>query len=429
MLALALLLLSQATPSKAYVNVENNGADAGFMRVFNITSGGSCTVNQLTNVATCTFSGGGSVTIPNCASGTVLTGDGGVLFCTQQSIPGLPVGSIQYNGDAGGFGGLTKLITNDGQNPTVLPITANPAAPSAGRSLYDFQWTSGMPGIPSQVDSFFHSPNWAGMTPPMSGLGQNGSWALVCHLPDGFNVSALGTMVGTSTTTTTFGSTFNWTFDAGNIIQRQRWSVGSSGAGGPNIWNTMHETLGSVYMGQDSTGGGGFLAWERLGTFTAVSLLDGGTADPSSYIFAGWMPCGTSLTGTFDSSAFTNDFYIGCDAADSNLHACSNDQTGSATCTDLGSAFPCRAAPGPLGQPGSSPHGYDIFFWAPPNATAITWYIAGIDTANNATGTFTDLPVIANYLCWYGGRNSGHDAGSGSSGSMGIGGECVWQHL
>lgn len=405
MLALA-LLLSQAPPSKAYVNVENNGADAGFMRVFNITSGGSCTVNQLTNVATCTFSGGG----------------GG-------AAPGGSKGQAQFNAGDGGFGGMSNFVSLDGRNPTFLPIAANPSAPDAGRTVYDIGWTPGMPEFPHELDNFFGVPNWAGMTPPYSGLGTQGSWQLVCHLPDQYGGGNLSTLYGTQTVLQPFSSTTGFSFDAGSLMGRLRWAVGATGASGPNVWSTMRETLGSLWVGVGGvSGSGGFKAWERIATLTeTTNPTDGGNPDSSAYFFAGWTLCGTAFTNTSDSSALQDTIYFGCDSANADIHACSNDRVGNATCTDLGANFPCRSGSGGT----TGPYGYDAFFYQTPSVPgAVGYFIVSIDRAVSATGTLTDLPTPqSGYLCYYAARNSGHDAGSTSGGSIGVGGECVWQHL
>lgn len=440
-LLIALLLaVPSPTPSapKIYVgpDLRNQGVSLGTVNAINCSGAGiTCTrdggVGTLRVTASTSDAGGSSLVLPLCDAGYVLTSDGGSLSCTSTILsalaaqPGAPVGSIQYNGDAGGFGGVTQVITADGAHLTILPDTAVANAPSAGRTTQDIMWTAGMPEVPSEIDSFFGVPNWSGMTPPYSGLGTQGSWQLVCHTPDQYGGGNLSTLYGTQTVLQPFTSTTGFTFDAGSIMGRMRWAVGATSGSGPNIWSTMRETLGSMWGGALS-GSGGFKAWERIATLTETSLLDGGNPDSASYMFAGWTLCGISLTGTSDSSAFHDTVYFGCDSADTNIHACSNDETGSATCTDLGANFPCRS--GSRGLTG--PYGYDAFFYESPTHGSIGYFIHGIDRNVSATGTLTDLPNPAQgYLCYYAARNSGHDAGSGSSGSMGIGGECVWQHL
>lgn len=433
--SLLIVLLSQAgaTPVPG-VQMQNGGTPVGQATTLNCTGAGvTCTKSGSTATITVPGGGSGGITIPNCDAGYVLTGDGGALFCTSTIItalsagPGLPVGSVQYNGDAGGLGGMTSVVTADGAHLTYLPDTAVAASPSAGRTTQDIGWTSGMPEWPYEIDSFFQQPNWAGMTPPLSGLGSLGSWKLVCHLPDQYSGSNLATNFGTNTSTIAFGSTTSWGFDAGTLLGRLEWAVGANTGSGANIWSTMRETTGTLWRGVPSATSGGFKAWERLATLTESTILaDGGNPDSASYMFAGWTTCGSTLTTTADSSAILDTIYVGCDSADSNLHVCSNDRTGSATCTDLGANYPCRS--GSAGATG--PYGYDAFFYEIPGGTSVGWFVKSIDRSFSATGTLTDLPLWqTGYLCYYAARNSGHDAGSASSGSMGIGAECVWQHL
>lgn len=57
-------------------------------------------------------------------------------------------------------------------------------------------------------------------------------------------------------------------------------------------------------------------------------------------VYVGIGDIGVGFAG--DPSAITNTIYVGCDAADDNLSVCSNDGSGSATCTALGASFPCK---------------------------------------------------------------------------------------
>jgi hypothetical protein len=102
---------------------------------------------------------------------------------------------------------------------------------------------------------------------------------------------------------------------------------------------------------------------------------------------------GTTFAG--DPSAATDTIYVGCNAADTNLSICTNDASGSATCTTLGASFPCKT---------SSEVGYDFTLVRHRTAGTYRWRVTKHD-GTTATGTLSsDLPTLTakasiNALC------------------------------
>lgn len=81
-------------------------------------------------------------------------------------------------------------------------------------------------------------------------------------------------------------------------------------------------------------------------------------------------------------SALPNSAYVGCEPGQSNLHACTNDGSGSATCTDLGASFPCGS------------NGALLNTYINATATNVTFSVSNVASGATATVTATsDLPT------------------------------------
>jgi hypothetical protein len=98
-------------------------------------------------------------------------------------------------------------------------------------------------------------------------------------------------------------------------------------------------------------------------------------------LYVGIQQIGGSAAG--DPSAQLHTLYMGCDASQANLQVCSNDGSGTATCTDLGASFPCKVA---------SETGYD-FAVHRVKGTSNFRYIVKKHDGTTSRGTITaDLP-------------------------------------
>lgn len=94
-----------------------------------------------------------------------------------------------------------------------------------------------------------------------------------------------------------------------------------------------------------------------------------------------------------------NTIYAGCDSGDTNLKVCSNDASGTATCTDLGASFPCHLD-------GAA---FDVWLYAAPGgATTVDYAVKRLDSAAFASGTISsDLPSTTLQLAWHVWMNNG----------------------
>lgn len=106
----------------------------------------------------------------------------------------------------------------------------------------------------------------------------------------------------------------------------------------PRIQYTSATSADALAGWSFAAGGGDRLVpghWDVVRWRFALSSIVSGQA-----VFVGIQNAAGSWTG--DPNALTNTFYVGCDAADSDLEVCANDASGSATCTTLGATFPCK---------------------------------------------------------------------------------------
>jgi hypothetical protein len=143
-----------------------------------------------------------------------------------------------------------------------------------------------------------------------------------------------------------------------------------------------------------STGVGGFSYWIRW----ALETNNGTTA-----AFAGVTGDATAGTGCASNpNAILNTIYMGCQGT-TNWNICSNDATSTATCSDLGSGFPCATVPG----------FFDFIITAQPGASTVQYRIVNLITQATATGDISsDLPVNTAFMGWKVNACSGADAGA-----------------
>lgn len=109
----------------------------------------------------------------------------------------------------------------------------------------------------------------------------------------------------------------------------------------------------------------------------------------------------TAVIGNVNPSTLTQGVYYGFDSAQTTWRVCSNDSTGSATCTDLGAQFPVN-----LGS-----DGFEFRLFASANGSDIKYWAQRLGTGDTASGTIsTDLPTNTTMLAPQLWVNNGTDA-------------------
>lgn len=129
----------------------------------------------------------------------------------------------------------------------------------------------------------------------------------------------------------------------------------------------------------NAAGFGGFLAKFKWGVTTSISV---------QRVFIGMY--GTINTiGNVEPSSLADTIYFGCDAATTNYGICANGGSGTSTCTDLGSNFPCKTAN----------VAFTGWIYVPPNGSTAEYAIQRHDVANFASGVVpNDLPTATTFL-------------------------------
>lgn len=337
-----------------------------------------------------------------CAAGNHVSsiGAGGELACTADAggAGGSPGGSttqVQYN-NAGSFGGITGLLS-DGAYMMHVATTTHPAAPSAGQvKQYAFQHHgSTAPAIPQFVDgdaqmemhqfpftaSFDY--RWGCLTPAGGG---NALLAASGFAPPSGNTT--GTAAAVAWASTDERTRHAW-------VQYPSATTASSSAG-------VRANADVMWRG-NAAGLGGWYWW------AAVNIV---TTTANQRVFMGLKDSTAVITATTNPSASLDTVYFGCDAAQTTLRICSNDNAGAATCADLGANFPCTTAN----------IAYDVALWAAPNGSSIGYYIRRLVGGQTASGTLSsDLPRNTVALGWDLWINNG---GTAAASTMQFGGTC-----
>ncbi len=326
---------------------------------------------------------------------TYLRGDG--TWSTPAGGGGSPGGSsgqLQYN-NAGSFGGMSR-VTTDGGDLIVTGTTVEPAAPASGLlKLYGAQphgsagpvlpfWKGGTTQVDYRLFPEMRSadPVWGCLQP-----GAHGSTTIT---PAGSIIAggATGTPAAVSWAATDERTRAKW-------VQYPSATTASSSAG-------LRAGVDYVWRG-NAAGLGGWYTW---GSFSIV------TTTANQRLFVGLKDAVAVITATTNPSAALDTVYFGCDAAQTTIRICSNDNAGAATCTDLGASFPCTTAN----------IAYDWALWAQPNGSSIGYYIRRLVNGSEAQGTIsTDLPRNTVALGWDFWINNG---GTAAASTLQFGGVC-----
>lgn len=190
-----------------------------------------------------------------------------------------------------------------------------------------------------------------------------------CVTPAGFGTSTL-TNYGSAGTNSVTGTGAGVSFDLSSALGRSlkvEYDSASSGATPTPAAAGVRANAHLAWRG-NGNGTGGWDWWAACGTSTTVS---------GQRFFCGLKEGTSAIAATAEPSAQTYTSYVGCDSTQTTLRACSNDASASASCTDLGSNFPCGGAY------------YNVRIWAKPSDTSIGYQVDRVDAAYTASGTFT----------------------------------------
>lgn len=353
--------------------------------------------------------------------------------CTQPAysdLSGSPIAGgsspqVQYN-NSGVLGGMSNY-TSDGTRPIVTAETSVPSSPSAGQSAQlDWSPSTGFPGIPFRVDGSMGGIP-AGILEQFTEGVNASNWSYYCANVGGSAIFATRGGVPTAANWSSTGSQ-QQTADGGvcgqnassstcnNLFWRMNWVL-SGNTGGTNLQSTLIQPFVAPWRG-NTAGAGGFIWWNRI----ALHI----SRKQHRYFFG----LQNSATGFVnDPNAVTDTVYFGANNGDTNLSICSNDETGTATCSSLGSNFPTQSPD--FGTDGGILVDtiYDMWLAAAPNASSISYYISvvnGTNTGANAHGSISsDLPVASVFLRAADELNAADGGAVGAAPSIYFNGMCV----
>jgi hypothetical protein len=257
--------------------------------------------------------------------------------------PGGSTTQVQYN-NAGAFDGAAKLVIDANTCATLVDYTTtDPAAPSAGTSLYSkLRANRAAPAFRS-----------ASTGPVDIGVAEYGKRILAPAITTAGTAGTLATTnLLTSSYRTNWGGTANTTYGARSPLAC--WSGNAAGLGG-------------------------FFACLKFGIQEYVSgcRLIAGLADSAST---------TLLNG--DPSALSNFFGIAKDAGDSYLQLMHNDAAGTCTKTDLGVNYSCAAN-----------NVYELRIFCASNTSVFYYSLQRLDSAQFTEGSVsTNVPAATAFL-------------------------------
>lgn len=310
--------------------------------------------------------GGASGGVPNVTPAVPAT-----LLCTQSQAISL------Y--DDGGSLGVNCIDTYNG---TSTGTTTTPSAPSTGQvTAYSFQLDAGMPILPLTVDNYFGTPSPQGIASVFTYYSTTMKWSPQCWLVLGWGKN-INYLIGADTASQV-GTVSNPAWANTSLLTRSKARRFTAGSAANNVnYGVKPDSATQVAWRGNASGAGGWFFWTRFSVATAAAGLR---------YFVGMQNSVTLMTSTVDPNTITDAVGIECQAGDSNFSICSNDNSGTATCSTLGSGFPCATA-------GAF---YDVWLSAAPNASSIEYFIERLDTAAQVGGSLTsDLPRNTVQLNW-----------------------------
>lgn len=330
-------------------------------------------------------------TVPNCTDTAgqhlnyTAASNGWSCGTSQTHDVGGSSPQVQYN-NSGAFGGIAN-VQSDGTRLSIVGETAHPSAPGSNALQYDFIHASGWPHMPYQTDSFAGIPMPVGVLGTTFTIGTGTqAWNWRCSRQATSNSTIpINTNGPTPVAINLTGSGPTW--DGTSQLNRIFWIQGTSTAA-INASLGMREGFSNANRGSVA-GTGGFI-WS-----TRIAIKAVNTANRAAF---GLFNTTSALTANADPNAATDSVYFGCNAGDTNLSICSNDNSGTATCNTLGANFPCQTA-GAI---------YDFWLAAAPAASTILYKVDRLDSVQSTNGTVSsDLPRNTVQLSWQDWFNTG----------------------
>lgn len=322
---------------------------------------------------------------------------GGVPNVTGKNFSCTASQALGFSDDGGSIAAICVSIATVTANNNTVPATPTGVGST---TTYQFIFDAGFPSIPYTIDSFMGTPIPVGLFGATFESTAGSNWSCGCTEAEGWGnnnfvstrwVSGGQVVQGTSTSAAGWASTSLYT-RLHFIVQQSVAAINSS--------SEVRHSRETVWRG-NSAGAGGWLSQERFG----LDAVDGGAR-----VAVGYWNATTAPTATSDPSVITNAVYVGCDQTQATMHICSNDNSGAATCSDLGSLFPCAGTAGGGAAAGVNLVPYDFWLAAAPNGAQINYYLKRLDTGDEISGGITtDLPQNTVQLGWHVYANSGQD--------------------
>lgn len=311
--------------------------------------------------------------------------------------PGGVLGSVQYFSDAGVFGGMSGLGT-DGTDLIFVERSTHATNPASGTSvLYLFDHYGA--GSPAALQVGSVALGFDQHLSPYPFMRSDDAW-WGCVLPSAHGQTTY-TVTGRAAAGTATGTAAAVAWASTDARTRQVW-IQHPAAATANTNAGYRSNIDYMWRG-NATDLGGFLWWGAFALSTVTA---------TTRVFAGLKDATAIITATSDPNVTLDAVYFGCNAADSNLSICSNDNTSTATCTTLGANFPCH----------TNNAAYDVALWSAANGSTIGYWIRNLTSGTEATGSLsTDLPRNTVQLNWEFTANTG---GTASAVNIHIGGTC-----
>jgi hypothetical protein len=304
-------------------------------------------------------------------SGAAPPSTGQVLIATSattatwQPVTASPAGSttqVQYN-NAGAFAGTAGLVIDAGGLPTVGELTTpNPAAPTAGSTLFSrFRAGRRMPGARNpNGDAFEIQPGL--MSRKVAHFVPRGNSTTADNW--GFGVTVTGTATSRSVATTNLSTSLR---RIGYVSSATAGNSAGVRGNAAQFWQGNGAGLGGFY-------------------YQCQFIVSQTNADVRWFV---GLSATTGALANANPTTLLNLVGFSIDSTQTTIRFINNDGSGTATSADQGANFPATTTTAV----------YEIRLFCAPNTTEIFWSIERFDSAFFATGSVTtDIPTNTTLL-------------------------------